>query len=182
MKLKDAIDEALKNEKTHEDPFLLHSCVSDLVGNDLEAKDEAERFFRQNADNSITRFILSSRARLQKKAARGAVAPPPHLPPKAFVYYDTCTSLKTGGNLMHMSLSCPALKGKKVWQNPYFFARDMDAYHASVAWDAREKHKPAFCPVCIDFTPTYPDRLRDKLRIFLFSKFGWGLPGKILTP
>ena len=47
MELKEALRQSPKADAhTKKDPFLLHSRVSDLIGNDLEAKKAAEGFYR----------------------------------------------------------------------------------------------------------------------------------------
>ena len=47
MEFNEALQKSLKADKhTHADPFLLHSHVSDIVGNDYEAKKAAEEFYR----------------------------------------------------------------------------------------------------------------------------------------
>ena len=61
MEFKEALSEAVKQDThTHTDPFLLYSHVSDLVGNDYEAKKAAEEFFRLDTRYGITKSLLSS--------------------------------------------------------------------------------------------------------------------------
>ena len=71
MELKEAIRHSLKADAhTKKDPFLLHSHVSDLIGNDLEAKKAAEEFYRLDAKYEISKTILDSapvRYRKRKK-------------------------------------------------------------------------------------------------------------------
>ena len=58
MNFKQALNKSLKADKhTHTDPFLLHSHVSDLVGNDYEAKKAAEEFYRLDAKYEISKAI-----------------------------------------------------------------------------------------------------------------------------
>ena len=61
MEFNEALQKSLKADKhTHSDPFLLHSRVCDLVGNDYEAKKAAEEFYRLDAKYEISKTILGS--------------------------------------------------------------------------------------------------------------------------
>ena len=61
MELRQAIAHALRvNAHTRTDPFLLHSHVSDLVGNDYEVKKAAEQFYRLDVKYEISKAILAS--------------------------------------------------------------------------------------------------------------------------
>ena len=75
MDFKEAMQHSLKIDKhTHADPFLLHSRVSDLVGNDYEAKKAAEEFYRLDAKYEISKAILATvpqpKRRKRKKHTR----------------------------------------------------------------------------------------------------------------
>ena len=68
MEFKEALQKSLKADKhTHADPFLLHSRVCDLVGNDYEAKKAAEEFYRLDAKYEISKTILGSAPMRYKK-------------------------------------------------------------------------------------------------------------------
>ena len=61
MEFQEALQKSLKADKhTHTDPFLLHSRVCDLVGNDYEAKKAAEEFYRFDAKYEISKTILAT--------------------------------------------------------------------------------------------------------------------------
>ena len=68
MELKEALQKSLKADKhTHSDPFLLHSRIRDLVGNDYEAKKAAEEFYRLDTKYEISKAILASAPVRHKK-------------------------------------------------------------------------------------------------------------------
>ena len=55
MDFKEALEKSMKQDnRTHADPFLLYSRVSDLVGNGYEAKKAAEEFYRLDAKYEIS--------------------------------------------------------------------------------------------------------------------------------
>ena len=61
MIFKDALSEAVKNDhRTHTDPFLLYSHISDIVGDDYEAKKAAEDYYILDRKYGITESLLSS--------------------------------------------------------------------------------------------------------------------------
>ena len=174
MKLAEALYEALEDEKTHTDPFLLYSCVSDLVGNDIEEKEAAKKFFQIDTNHGVTETILAAKTREEKKKASASNLKI-RLSEKAYVY-------RTTEHLLHVSLYCPMLKGRGAAKIPYDLARTWSAINAGVDWDKQKDHIPDFCPVCKDFTPTYPRGLWEKLSVSLYMKHGWGCPVKYVKP
>ena len=159
MEFNEALQKSLKADKhTHADPFLLHSHVSDLVGNDYEAKKAAEEFYRLDAKYEISKTILASvpqpkrRKRKKHTYKLKPIAPPPD---NAYVFYinDSPT--------IHISGECPCLKDKAVFRTTYNNA---------------SRYTPQICRRCGSFTPTYPRTFIEKIRAFLYDTFGVGRP------
>ena len=70
MEFQEALQKSLKADKhTHTDPFLLHSRVCDLVGNDYEAKKAAEEFYRFDAKYEISKTILATTPQQKRRKA-----------------------------------------------------------------------------------------------------------------
>ena len=124
MEFNEALQKSLKADKhTHSDPFLLHSRVCDLVGNDYEAKKAAEEFYRLDAKYEISKTILGSAPVRYKKRKKHyyKVKPMPIPPDNAYVFYTN--DLPT----LHLSGECPCLKDKtKIYRATYDHARTMD--------------------------------------------------------
>ena len=182
MEFKEALLKSLKADKhTHSDPFLLHSHVSDLVGDDYEAKKAAEEFYRLDAKYEISKTILAtvpqSKRRKRKKHTYKLklIAPPPD---HAYVFFTKDSPT------IHISGECPCLKDKTVFRASYDYARYRDylkhrhSLPLKPRWACRlaRSHTPKICRRCGSFTPTYPRTFIEKLRAFLYDTFGVGRP------
>ena len=181
MEFKEALQRSLKLDKrTHADPFLLHSRVSDLVGNDYEAKKAAEEFYRLDAKYEISKTILATvpqpkrRKRNKHTYKLKSIAPPPD---SAYVFFADDSTL-------HLSGECPCLKDKTVFRTTYDYARRMDylkysqkhSLNSQWSYSLARSHTPKICRRCGQFTPTYPRTFIEKLRAFLYDTFGLGRP------
>jgi hypothetical protein len=165
MDFKQALSHSLKIDKrTLTDPFLLHSRVSDLVGNDYEAKKAAEEFYRLDAKYEISKTILGSAPVRYKKRKKHyyKLKPMPIPPDTAYVYFDKDTST------LHLSGECPCLKNaSQIYRTTYDHARTLDFKKTHLSerswfykvWHSRniarlsKKHKVHVCRRCGDFTP-----------------------------
>lgn len=158
MDFNEALANALKKDRhTHKDPFLLSNRISDLVGNDYEAKRAAEAYFRLDSRYHITETAMKcapapGRRKKTKHYYRIKSLPPP--PDNAFVFMDMSET-----QVVHMSRECPCLKGKKVIRSLY---RYQSLYSGSTQ----------ICRICGHFAPTYPSKLFELLRLFISEKFG----------
>ena len=182
MEFKEALQRSLKLDKRiHSNPFLLHSRVSDLVGNDYEAKKAAEEFYRLDAKYEISKAILATvpqpkrRKRKKHTYKLKPITPPPD---NAYVFFinDSPT--------IHISGECPCLKDKTVFRTTYDYARYRDYLKHRHSHPLKPRcsrrlsksHKPQICRRCGQFTPTYPRTFIEKLRAFLYDMFGIGRP------
>lgn len=163
MEFKEALQKSLKADKhTHADPFLLHSRVCDLVGNDYEAKKAAEEFYRLDAKYEISKTILGATPVRYKKRKKHyyKLKPMPIPPDNAYVYFDNSSPA------LHISGECPYLKdAPKVYRATYDHARTVDfkkAYFSKHTWFYKTRqfgriarmskyHKPQICRVCGNF-------------------------------
>lgn len=163
MDFKQALSHSLKIDKrTLTDSFLLHSRVSDLVGNDYEAKKAAEEFYRLDAKYEISKTILGSAPVRYKKRKKHyyKLKPMPIPPDNTYVYFDEDTST------LHLSGECPCLKdAPRVYRATYDHARTVDfkrAYFSEHTWFYKSRHlgsiarlsrlhKPHICRVCGNF-------------------------------
>ena len=140
MEFKEALQKSLKNDKhTHTDSFLLHSHVSDLVGNDYESKKAAEQFYRLDAKYEISKTILKSAPIRYKKRKKHyyKVKPMPIPPDNAYVYFGEDTST------LHLSRECPCLKGTlQIYKTIYEYVKIPNS-----------NHKVHICRRCGEFTP-----------------------------
>ena len=182
MEFNEALQKSLKADKhTHADPFLLHSHVSDLVGNDYEAKKAAEEFYRLDAKYEISKTILDTvphPKRKKRKKHTYKVLPITPPPDNAYVFYTNDSPT------IHISGECPCLKDKTVFRTTYNYARFRDyfrhcqRYSINPHWShtLARSHTPKICRRCGHFTPTYPKTLIEKLRAFLYDTFGVGRP------
>lgn len=153
MDFKEAVQHSLKTDKrTHTDPFLLHSRVCDLVGNDYEAKKAAEEFYRLDAKYKITETILESvpaRYRERKKL-RYRIKPMPPPAENAFVFYDTSTAT------VHLCEKCPRIHAETTRHVSYSKAKRLDVCHkypgipwwTSVHKQLAQKINPTICRRC----------------------------------
>ena len=175
MEFKEALQRSLKLDKrTHTDPFLLHSRVSDLVGNDYEAKKAAEEFYRLDAKYEISKTILGSAPVRYKKRKKHyyKFKPVPIPPDNAYVYFnDDCSTL-------HLSGECPCLKGSsQIYRTTYDHAKMLDfkrkhlpnrswfyqmRYGGSIS-RLSQSHKVHICRRCGDFTPRQANGIFYKL-------------------
>lgn len=181
MEFNEALQKSLKSDKhTHGDPFLLHSHVSDLVGNDYEAKKAAEEFYRLDAKYEISKAILAAipqpKRRTRKKHIYKLkpIAPPPD---NAYVFFTNDSPT------IHISGECPCLKNRTVFRTTYDYARYRDYLkHRNIhslksrwAYRLARSHTPKICHRCGSFTPTYPRTFVEKLRAFLYDTFEIGI-------
>ena len=187
MDFKEAMQHSLKTDKhTRTDPFLLHSRVSDLVGNDYEAKKAAEEFYRLDAKYEISKAILATVPKPKRKKRKKhtykikPITPPPD---NAYVFYTNESPT------IHISGECPCLKDKTVFRTSYDYARYRDYLkHRNIhslksrwAYRLARSHTPKICRRCGRFVPTYPRSFVEKLRAFLHDTFGIGSPIKLLS-
>ena len=182
MELKEALQKSLKADKhTHSDPFLLHSRVSDLVGNDFEAKKAAEEFYRLDAKYEISKTILNSAPTRYKKREKHyyKVKPMPIPPDNAYVFFSTYS------RTLHLSGECPCL-GDHVYRTTYKCAKYRDLQRMRPSLKRRilsrlsKKHKPPICRRCGNFKPTFAQKLMDKLKLFLHNTLRIGSPVKLI--
>lgn len=153
MDFKEAVQHSLKTDKrTHTDPFLLHSRVCDLVGNDYEAKKAAEEFYRLDAKYKITETIIESvpaRYRERKKL-RYRIKPMPPPAENAFVFYDTSTAT------VHLCEKCPRIHAETTRHVSYSKAKRLDVCHKypGIPWwtfvhkQLAQKISPTICRRC----------------------------------
>ena len=187
MDFHEALQKSLKADKhTHTDPFLLHSHISDLVGNDYEAKKAAEEFYRLDAKYEISKAILATvpqPKRRKRKKHTYKILPITPPPDNAYVFFTNESPT------IHISGECPCLKNRTVFRTTYDYARYRDYLkHRNVhflksRWShaLARSHTPKICRRCGQFTPTYPRTFIEKLRAFLYDTFGIGGPIKLLS-
>ena len=175
MEFKEALQKSLKADKhTHSDPFLLHSRVCDLVGNDYEAKKAAEKFYRLDAKYEISKTILGSAPVRYKKRKKHyyKLKPMPIPPDDAYVFFST------DSRTLHLSSECPCLKNKTVYRSFYDFARYSDYTKITKQqyrrYELSKAHRPPICRCCGHFKPTFARNFADKLKAFLYNTFGIG--------
>ncbi len=131
-----ALSESLKDKHTHTDPFLLHSRMSDLVGNDYHAKKAAEAFYRLNAkydfSSTLIKAIPAKRTKRKKHIYRRKPLPMPTQNTYVFYAPDKPT--------LHISPDCPYLIGtNKVYRTTF----DRKVFF--------EGHRPHICRHCCYF-------------------------------
>jgi hypothetical protein len=181
MNFKQALNKSLKADKhTHSDPFLLHSRVSDLVGNDYEAKKAAEEFYRLDAKYEISKAILASVPVRYKKRKKHyyKIKPMPPPPDNAYVYFTD------NSPTLHISGECPCLKdASRVYRSTYDHARTVDfkkAYLSKCSWFYKMRHlgsiarlsghhKLHICRRCGSFMPKKTTNIFYKLAAWLFD-------------
>lgn len=163
MDFKQALSHSLKIDKrTLTVPFLLHSRVSDLVGNDYEAKKAAEAFYRLDAKYEISKAILASAPVRHKKQKKHyyKVKPMPIPDDDVYVYFTY------NSPTLHISGECPCFKKtERVYRATYDHARTVafkQAYLSERSWIYKMRHfvriarmskhhKPQICRVCGNF-------------------------------
>ena len=182
MEFKEALQKSLKADKhTYSDPFFLHSMVSDLVGNDYEAKKAAEQFYRLDAKHDISKTLLGSVQVRYKKHKKHyyKIKPMPIPPDNAYVYFDDTLTL-------HLSGECSCLKNAvQIDRTTYDHARKLDfqaKYQSGRSWFYRmryhadsvkrsQKHIPRICRRCGDFVPKKANGIFYKLAKFIFNTY-----------
>ena len=182
MEFNEALKKSLKADKhTHADPFLLHSHVSDLVGNDYETKKAAEQFYRLDAKYEISKTLLGSAPVRYRKRKNHyyKVKPMPIPPDNAYVYFDE------DATVLHLSGECPRLKNKTVYRSFYYFARYSDYTKNTKQqyrrYELSKAHRPPICRCCGNFKPTFATSFVDKIRAFLCNTLGIGSSIQIIS-
>ena len=183
MELKEALQKSLKADRhTHADPFLLHSRVSDLVGNDYEAKKAAEEFYRLDAKYEISKTILGSSPVRYKKRKKHyyKVKTMPIPPDNAYVYFNEDSST------LHLSGECPCLKGTaQIYRTTYDHAKMLDFKRKNLrnsSWFYKmrysrsisrlsQSHKVPICSRCGDFTPRQAKGVFYRLARWIFERW-----------
>ncbi len=185
MEFRDALQKSLKSDiYAHTDPFFLYSQVSDLVGNDYEAKKAAKEFYRIDAKYGISKAIIASAPKVKRKKRRKLVyrikrLPDP--PDMAYVFYTDKSSV------FHISGECPCLNNKGVYRTTYEYARYSDylrlredAPNHRLSHRRVRAYKPKICHRCGNFNPTFARGILDKIRLFLYYTFGIGEPVRFI--
>ena len=181
MDFKEAMQHSLKTDKhTRTDPFLLHSRVSDLVGNDYEAKKAAEEFYRLDAKYEISKTLIASAPVRYKKRKKCYYKIKPIMSPPDNSYVFFIDDSQT----LHLSGECPCLKDSlRVYRTTYDHARTLDfkkAYLSERSWLYKTRHlgsiarlskfhKPRLCRRCGNFTPKKTTNIFYKLAVWLFD-------------
>ena len=191
MELKEALQKSLKADKrTHSDPFLLHSRVCDLVGNDFEAKKAAEEFYHLNAKYEISETILGAAPVRYKKRKKHfyKIKPMPIPPDNAYVYFNEDSST------LHLSGECPCLKGdSQIYRTTYDHAKMLDFKRKNLrnsSWFYKmrysgsitrlsKNHKVHICRSCGDFTPRKANGIFYKLARWILEHLHIDLRRKI---
>lgn len=181
MDFKEAMQHSLKTDKhTRTDPFLLHSRVSDLVGNDYEAKKAAEEFYRLDAKYEISKTILGAApVRYKKRKKHYYKIKPISIPPD-----NTYVFFADNSQTFHLSGECPCLKDSaRVYRTTYDHARTVDfkktylserswfyiAHHRGSVARLSKFHKTHICRRCGNFTPKKATNIFYKLSTWLFN-------------
>ena len=182
MDFKEALEKSMKQDnRTHADPFLLYSRVSDLVGNGYEAKKAAEEFYRLDAKYEISITILGSAPVRYKKRKKHfyKIKPMPTPPDNAYVYSNDSSPT------LHISGECPCLKdAPRVYRATYNHARTVDfkkAYFSEHTWFYKTRHfgriarmskyhKPQICRVCGSFKIKTANGIFYKLAKWIFDR------------
>ena len=183
MDFKQALSHSLKiNKRTLTDPFLLHSRVSDLVGNDYEAKKAAEEFYRLDAKYEISETILGAAPVRYKKRKKHfyKIKPMPIPPDNAYVYFNEDSST------LHLSGECPCLKGdSQIYRTTYDHAKMLDFKRKNLrnsSWFYKmrysgsitrlsKNHKVHICRRCGDFIPMKANGIFYRLAKWILERF-----------
>ena len=179
MELKEALQKSLKADKrTHSDPFLLHSRMCDLVGNDYEAKKAAEEFYRLDAKYEISKTILGSAHVRYKKRKKHyyKVKPMPIPPDNAYVYFDE------NSDTLHLSGECPRLKSaSRIYRTTYDHAQ-IRKHLPNRSWFYKmrygesisklsKSHNVHICRRCGNFTPRQENGIFYRLARWIFERW-----------
>ena len=191
MDFKQALNKSLKIDKrTKTDPFLLHSRVSDLVGNDYEAKKAAEEFYHLDAKYEISETILGVAPVRYKKRKKHfyKIKPMPIPPDNAYVYFNEDSST------LHLSGECPCPKGdSQIYRTTYHHAKMLDFKRKNLrnsSWFYKmrysgsitrlsKNHKVHICRRCGDFTPRQANGIFYKLARWILEHLHIDLRRKI---
>ena len=107
MDFEQAMEHVLKTDhRARTDPFLLYAKISDLVGNDYEAKKAAEEFYRLKAEKRSTtdQSISTASSGKRKKRKHQSLKAIPQPPNGAIVYYGEDTTV------IHLRRDCVDLQ------------------------------------------------------------------------
>ena len=140
---------------TGRNPFLLYSRISDIVGNDYEAKKVAEEFYHLDEKYKIAETIQGAvpvRYKERKKL-RYKIKPMPQPADNAFVFYDTNTAT------VHLWEKCPNIHAESVRRVSYSKAKRLDVCHKypGISWwtfshkQLAQKISPNICRRCGGF-------------------------------
>ena len=181
MDFNEALKKVLnKDKESRENPFLLFSKVSDLIGNDYDAKRAAEEFYRVDAKYNIAKNIIAAKPLKYKRRKKLYYRRKPmELPPKdAYVYFSYDTPV------LHIARECPELnnfcKIKRVsfdrasaadFKQKYF-PKSTNGKKAKKAKKAKKGDKPCICPRCGGFTPRKKPKFLFWITRWLFYNFG----------
>ena len=176
MDFKEALQKSLKAQPNAlADSFLLYSCVSDLVGNDYEAKKAAEQFYRLDETYQISKSIRETIPMPKKRKKRiyriKPIAPPAE---DAYVFYDTNTET------VHSLEQCPRITDLRARHVIYAKAKQLDysGKHTDIPWwspalkHAAQSHNPKICRQCGDFRPIHVPGFKERFRSFLHDTVG----------
>ena len=136
-------------------PFLLYSRISDVAGNDYEAKKAAEEFYRLDVKYKITETIQNSvpvRYKKRKKL-RYRIKPVPPPAENTFVFYDTSTAT------VHLCEKCPRIHAETTRRASYAKAKRLDVCrkYPGIPWwtfahkQLAQKVSPNICRRCGGF-------------------------------
>ena len=129
MDFEQAMEHVLKTDHlARTDPFLLYAKISDLIGNDYEAKKAAEEFYRLETEKSLTtdRTIGVSSPGKRKKRKRQPLELIPQPPSGAIVYYGEDTTV------IHLRKDCADLQhAPLIHRTTCANARRWDAWRLS---------------------------------------------------
>ena len=129
MDFEQAMEHVLKTDhRTRTDPFLLYAKISDLIGNDYEAKKAAEEFYRLEITKRMTtdRSINSPSTSKRRKRKREPLDSIPQPPNGAIVYYGEDTTV------IHLNRDCIDLQNAPlIHRTTCANARRWDAWRLS---------------------------------------------------
>ena len=156
MDFQKALLYSLKTDKrTGRNPFLLYSRISDVAGNDYDAKKAAEEFYRLDAKYNITETIESSVPvqYKERKKLRYRIKPVPPPAENTVVFYDTSTAT------VHLCEKCPRIHAETTRRVSYVKAKRLDVCrkYPGIPWwtfshrQIAQKVSPNICRRCGGF-------------------------------